>query len=94
MFGKQITTYQWFDNQLNTELLQQISNRTHGKSYRVTEETALESVFKEIDQLERTQIKSTEHVRYDEIFRKPLQAGVALLLVEQFLARAWWRIIP
>jgi Ca-activated chloride channel family protein len=94
LFGKTITTYQWFDNQLNTDLLQKISAMTHGKSYRVTEESALGDVFREIDALEKTQIKSTEHVRYDEIYQKPLKGGLAMLLVEQLLARGWWRMIP
>lgn len=94
LFGKTITTYQWFDNQLNTDLLQKISALTHGKSYRVTEESALGDVFNEIDQLEKTQVKSTEHVRYEEIYQKPLKGGIAMLVVEQLLARGWWRLIP
>ena len=93
-FGKTITTYQWFDNQLNTELLQEISRLTGGKAYRVTEETALHSVFAEIDRLEKTEIKSRDHVRYTEIFGKPLRWGAILVTAEQILARTWWRILP
>ena len=93
-FGKTITTYQWFDNQLNTELLQEISKLTGAKSYRVTEEGSLHSVFSEIDHLERTEIKSREHVRYEEAFAKPLTYGAVVLGLEQFLARTWWRILP
>jgi Ca-activated chloride channel homolog len=94
LFGKTITTYQWFDNQLNPELLQKISDMTKAKFYRVTEESTLESVFREIDQLERTEIKSTERVRYEEAFQKPLKFGIVLLMIEQVLARGWWRLIP
>lgn len=94
LFGNSVTTYQWFENALNPELLQHIAASTGGKFYRVTDANALDSVFAEINQLEKSEIKSTEKIRYDEIFQKPLKVGVILLLVEQVLARGWWRFIP
>jgi Ca-activated chloride channel family protein len=94
MFGNVTTTYQWFDNALNPELLRQIADRTGGKFYRVTDLPTLENVFKEIDQLEKTEVKSTEKVKYDEIFSRPLKLGLLLMLVEQLLERGWWRILP
>jgi hypothetical protein len=51
-------------------------------------------VFKEINQLEKTEIKTKENVKYDEIFQKPLKAGLVVLLIEQLLERGWWRILP
>jgi Ca-activated chloride channel family protein len=87
-------SYQWLDNALNPELLQLIAKTTHGRFYRVTDESALQSVFKEINQLEKTEIKTKENIKYDEIFQKPLKAGIAVLLIEQLLARGWWRILP
>lgn len=93
-FGKMIISYQWFDNALNPELLQHIATITKGKFYRVTDASALESVFKEIDQLERTEIQSAEKIRYDEDFEKPLRWGLFLLLFEQLISVLWWRIVP
>ena len=93
-FGNTITSYQWLDNALNPELLQLIAKTTHGRFYRVTDETALQSVFKEINQLEKTEIKTKENVKYDEVFQKPLKIGVVILMIEQLLARGWWRILP
>jgi Ca-activated chloride channel family protein len=84
--------YQWFDNALNPELLQKIAELTGGRFYRVTDATALESVFSEINQLEKSDIKSTEKTRYDDQFQKPLELGVLLLLVERILASGWWRL--
>jgi Ca-activated chloride channel family protein len=86
--------YQWFENALNPELLEQIAAATNGKFYRVTEADALERVFSEIDQLEKSDIKQNEKIRYDEIFQKPLSWAMLLLLLEQLLARGWWRVIP
>lgn len=93
-FGNTITTYQWFDNALNPELLQQIAKVTGGRFYRVTDESALESVFHEIDSLEKTEVKAIENVKYDEIFQKPLKLGLLILALGMLLERGWWRILP
>ncbi len=94
LFGNSVTTYQWFDNALNPELLQQISKITQGKFYRVTDESTLASVFQEIDQLEKSDIKTNEKVRYEEAFQWPLKLGALFLSLEQCLARGWWRFLP
>jgi Ca-activated chloride channel family protein len=94
MLGETVTTYQWFDNQLNPELLKKISAATDGKFYRVEDKAALEDVFVDIDKLEKSEIKTNEKVRYDEIFGKPLLASLLLLGLERVLARLWWRILP
>jgi Ca-activated chloride channel family protein len=94
VFGNTVTSYQWFDNALNPELLEQIAQRTDGKFYRVTDYSTLENVFKEIDQLEKTEVKSTEKVKFDEIFQKPLKLGFFLILIQQILERGWWRVLP
>lgn len=94
LFGNTVTTYQWMDNALNPQLLQQIAELTHGKFYRVTEESTLDQVFKEIDQLERTEIKSTEKVHYDERFQLVLKWAFLVLLLEQALRLFWWRTVP
>ena len=93
-FGQTITSYQWFDNALNPELLEQIAIKTAGKFYRVTDESALNSVFAEIDQLEKTEIVSKEKTRYEEQFFKPLKLGILILVIEQILSRGWWRVLP
>lgn len=94
IFGNAITTYQYFENALNPELLQQIAKQTAGRFYRVTDADALPSVFQEIDQLEKTEIKSNERIRYEEEYEKPLKIGLFVLILEQILALGWWRFIP
>ena len=93
-FGQVITTYQWFDNALNPELLQAIAKTTHGKFYRVTDANTLDSVFREIDRLEKSEISVKEHVRFDESFPIPLKFGALCLLFEQILAMGFWRVFP
>ncbi|HCM41404.1 MAG: hypothetical protein A2070_02005 [Bdellovibrionales bacterium GWC1_52_8] len=93
-FGNTITTYQWFDNALNPQLLEEIASKTSGKFYRVTDEKALESVFSEIDQLEKTEVIAHEKIRYEERYQKPLKFGAVILVLEQLLARGWWVLLP
>lgn len=94
IFGNKRTRYQWFDNALNPALLQEIAGITHGKFYRVTDADTLDAVFREIDLLEKSKIKAIEKVRYEEAFQRPLELGLGLLLLEQVLARGWWRWVP
>jgi Ca-activated chloride channel family protein len=91
VFGDVITSYQWFDNALNPELLQVIARSTNGKFYRVQDAGTLDSVFDEINRMEKTEISSTERVRYDEAFMGFLQLGLLLLALERLAAFAWWR---
>jgi len=91
IFGNPITTYQYFDNALNPELLKKIALLTEGKFFRVTDESALNSVFREIDGMEKVETKSKESVRYEERFQAPLLLGLGLLLLEAILARTVWR---
>ncbi len=93
-FGNVVTSYQWFDNALNPELLQQIAKRTAGKFYRVTDESTLDSVFQEIDHLEKSDVKQKEHVRWDEQYARYLQIALVLFLGAQFLQVVWTRGIP
>lgn len=91
VFGNVVTSYQYFDNALNPDLLKKIAELTQGRFYRVTDESALSSVFKEIDRFEKTDVKTNEKVRYEERFQKPLMLALILLLLELLLSRTAWR---
>lgn len=91
VFGNVVTSYQYFDNALNPELLKKIAELTQGRFYRVTDESTLSSVFKEIDRFEKTEVKTNEKVRYEERFQRPLLLALVLLLLELLLSRTVWR---
>ena len=92
MMGAAIA-YQWFDNALNPELLQLIAKSSGGQFYRVTEARALDDVFSEIDKLEKTEIHTSQKVRYEEMFQRPLKIGLLLLALEQLLSIGFWRFL-
>ncbi len=81
----------WVENRLNTSLLQQISEKTQGKFYRVQEEQALYEVFRDIDRLEKTEITTKDRLLYHEEFPAWVTAALFLLLLERMLAAFWWR---
>ncbi len=93
--GKRVTTgYQWMDNEIDLELLQEIARKTGGKFYHATDTSALEAVFADIDQLEKTEIKSLERVRYEERYAGYVVIALMLLMLEQALSRSVWRVVP
>jgi Ca-activated chloride channel homolog len=91
--GDVVTSYQWFDNALNPQLLQEISEKTKANFYRVQDLETLHSVFKEIDQLEKTELKITEKIRYEEKYLGILFLGLLLLMAETVLRRGVWRVL-
>lgn len=93
-FGQVITSYQWFDNALNPKLLKQIASDTGGKFYRVTDASTLDSVFSEINELEKSDVKTDEKIRYEELYDKPLKIGFLFLIAGSLLGWGWWRILP
>jgi Ca-activated chloride channel family protein len=84
-------TYAWVENRLNTSLLQQISQKTNGKFYRVEDEKTLQAVFKDIDQLEKTEITTKDKINYTEEFIPYLFGALFCFLAERILASLWWR---
>ncbi|MBC7397696.1 MAG: VWA domain-containing protein [Bdellovibrionales bacterium] len=86
-----VYSYVWVENRLNTGLLEQISAKSNGKFYRVQDERALQTVFKDIDQLEKTSITTQDKVHYTEEFIPYLFAALFCFLLERVLALAWWR---
>lgn len=94
MMGEIVTNYQWFDNQLNPDLLKKIAKATDGKFYRVEDRAALEEVFHDIDRLEKSEVKVNEKIQYNELFLKPLLIALLLFGLERLLARLWWRVYP
>jgi Ca-activated chloride channel family protein len=94
LFGQMVTTHVWMDSSINPELLQTIAKTSGGRFYRVDEETALKEVFREIDLLEKTEIKTHEKIRFEERFYQPLLLGLLLLLASLLAGLFLKRTLP
>lgn len=55
-------------NEIDEETLMFIANKTGGKFFRATDIKALESIYNEIDTLERSEIEVKEYSNYTEIY--------------------------
>ena len=79
---------------INEQLLQQIAKTTGGKYFRATSEQALEMVYNEIDQLEKTERDITTFKRYSDEFGIFLQWGLGLLLLHLIMSTTLFRSYP
>lgn len=91
IFGKQ---YVWIDEDLDEETLSQIAKETGGLYFRATSFGGLSDIYKQIDKLEKTEIKVKEYTEYNEIFPYFLWPGLVFILLEIGLAQTVWRKIP
>jgi len=90
-FGKQYV-YQKVD--LDEDTLKDVANRTAGKYFRATNTEALENIYRQIDAMEKTEVKLKEYMEYEELFVWFLVPGLVLLLLEILLANTRLRTIP
>ncbi|MEW5768546.1 MAG: VWA domain-containing protein [bacterium] len=91
IFGKK---YIWIDEDLDEETLSQIAKETGGLYFRATSSEGLSEIYKQIDKLEKTEIKVKEYMEYREIFPYFLGPGLAFILLEIGLAQTVLRKIP
>ena len=74
--------------------LRATAETTGGRYYRATDRESLEAIYREIDELETTEIQVENFTSYGERFHIPLLAGLVLLLAELVLGRTWLRTLP
>lgn len=71
--------------EIDEELLQQIAQATGGRYFRATDNTKLEEIYEEIDQLETTEIEETRFYNYQEHYRPLVLLAGVLLILEMLL---------
>jgi Ca-activated chloride channel family protein len=78
----------------NYVVLEKMSKMTGGKSYTATNRQELDTVYADIDRLEKTDVKLKRHRTYTPLFYIPLLGALAVLLLELLLANTRFRRIP
>lgn len=91
VFGKR---YVRMPVEIDENLLQQIAEITGGRYFRATDRESLEAIYKDIGEMEKTEIKVKEYTRYSELFGYFLFPALFLLLTEVTLANTVFRKIP
>ena len=78
----------------NLELLESLARTTGGISRLAVDADALDGVFREIDRLEKSEVRGQVLTRYDEHFAGWAGLAVALLIVDRLLAQGRLRRLP
>lgn len=80
--------------QIDENLLKKIAKETGGNYYRATGNSKLESIYKEIDKLEKTSIEVNAYKHYGELFFWFAFTGVMALVLELILQLTVFRRLP
>ncbi len=91
IFGKR---FHYQDVKLDEKSLIEIARITDGKYYRAKNTGQLEKIYKDIDKLEKVEVKVKEYTEYNELFHYFLLMGLIVLLFELILANTKLRKIP
>lgn len=76
---------------LDEKLLKQIAKNTGGFYFRATSSTSLSSIYDEINQLEKSEIKDIKYYTYQEFFRKFLLYAFIFIMIEIVLRLTFYR---
>ncbi len=79
---------------IDEETLTEIADMTGGKYFRATNRGQLESIYKEIDEMEKTKISVNEYTQYSELFFYLIGIVGLLLSGEIILTHTRFRKIP
>ena len=65
-----------------------------GKFYRATNRHELQTIYNQIDQLEKSEVKLRRYATYQPLFAWPLLAALGLLAVELILSNTRFCRVP
>lgn len=91
-FGQMVMAY--IDDDLDDETLTSIARTTGGIYRRAADAKALEEIFEEISNLEKTPVKVREHHLYQELFLWLVAPALVLMIGEVTLANTRYLRIP
>ena len=91
IFGQRYV-YQEVDIDENT--LKEISKLTEGQYFRATDLESLKSIYKQIDQMEKSEVKIFDHSEYTELFHYFLIPAILILFLEVTLSNTLFRRLP
>ena len=79
---------------IDMDMLKHLASETGGKAFLATDGHSLRQIYEEIDQLERSEVRSIRYVDYREIFAYFALPAIALLALEVLLNATVFRKIP
>jgi Ca-activated chloride channel family protein len=79
--------------EIDEPLMEYIAAQSGGRYFRARDGSALQRIYEQIDQLERSPIHARKYVRYQELYRWPLGVALAALAIEVLLL-GWRGPVP
>jgi Ca-activated chloride channel family protein len=83
--------YQNVPVEIDEKALQTISENTNGRYFRATDAESLVDIYREIDQLEKTEIETFSFRKYSEHFPPFLIISIFLIVLSVLLKSTWLR---
>jgi len=74
--------------------LRAVAEQTNGRFFRATDRQSLEEIYREIDELETTEVEVEHYTHYGELFHFPLALGLLLVVLEVGMGNTVLRKIP
>lgn len=82
---------QQVDDTTDPSTLKQIANETGGIFYHASSRSSLKQVYDDIDKLEKTKLKVSQHNRHYEAYQPFALAAILVLLLEILLRTTWFK---
>lgn len=79
---------------LDEATLKSVAKKTDAQYFRATDTEALENIYKQIDKMEKTEVKVKEYTEYFELYPWLLFPALALVSAEMLLRNTWLKQIP
>lgn len=92
MFGKRMVKMP--ENELDEATLQEVAHLTGGTYFRATDFESLKKIYKEIDHMEKTEVKVETYADYQDRHLPFLLLGFCLIGLETLGAATIWRRVP
>lgn len=80
--------------QIDQDLLKKIAAETGGAYFRATDNQSLKAIYAQIDQMEKTKVKTTTYTQYKDLYFPLAWLALALLFAEIMLRYTLFRKIP
>ena len=86
--------YQRVPVSFNEEGLKEVARIAGGQFYRATDTKSLESIFRDIDKLEKSTVSVKKYQQYRDLFPICIMSALGLLLGEMVLSQTIWKKLP
>ncbi len=86
--------YQRAQVSFNEAGLKEVARLAGGQFFRATDTQSLESIYRDIDKMEKTTINVQKYQEYRELFPICIMGGCGILIAQLLLAQTIWKKLP